>query len=76
LRIVSESNGSWKNLRIVATASARDVYGNSSEEDVIVVNFGRYAVEKINFDGFPEKNVYLIQKVILSILISGLNNRI
>jgi len=60
LQTLDQSNIPYAFVILQGTFPLKDTYGNSAEQAVVLVQYNRETVEKINFDGIDRDTIYLI----------------
>lgn len=60
LKTIAQSGIEFNNVFLFGYFPLTDAYGNSSEENVVILQYSKATVQKINWDGFMYDNIYTI----------------
>ncbi len=60
LKSVQSAGYPYSEISVVGTFPLKDRFGNSSEDEVVRATYKRSTVDRINWDGFDENNIYKI----------------
>ena len=60
LKAIRDAEPDYNGVVLEGTYSLEDQFGNTSEDRVVIADYDRTTVERINFDNFRFKNVYEI----------------
>ena len=63
LKTIHDSNFDYMGVRTIGTFPMTDVYGNSTEKNVVNVEYTKNTIDKINWDGFLPDNVFTIADI-------------